>query len=284
MKQCPDNETLTTFLDYSLDDDQNNFVIEHIQECSECRDKIETMIKDEKELFTALFDLPTEKPYKDSVGEKCPQMERMWSYAEGDIQVEQQVQIEEHLHTCDDCLNHFMEIQKELLQSQLEFDTAGVLSAIEEAHSNERTTGIILELIIKIGERSLEVIRYTGELIVSQPRLAVRGGEQKEKSKSSEDTVCIRKDFEDTGTSVAITVRKGNMRDTVSINVSVMNIMTEEFLEGILVSFSQQGQSMERITDRDGEIEFIDILHGEYILKIVNRQGQEIGKGSLSFC
>ena len=276
--QCPDDDTLALFLEQGLTESQNDQIVGHLEQCDECLQKVASMRNEERNLIASLCKLPPKKIQKGIRGKECPEEGILWAYAEGSLPAERQEQVEDHLHACDYCLEAYMDVHEYVPLSGIEIDIASELGRLRK---KSKPSGM-LELVLKIREKSLEVLRHTGELLVGRvPQAAVRGGRGKKKTVTT-DKVSVRKDFEDTSTSVEITVEKGTGRGISSVKVSVMDLTEEEFLEGITVSLASGKQILEMRTDREGIAEFQNISPGEYVLKFLNREGQQLGSGNLT--
>jgi hypothetical protein len=291
VEKCPDNQTLALFLEHGLDEPQKEGVFAHLTQCGKCRQRVKAMVEEEYKLIASLLEFPLERETKAPRGKECPHRAILWSYAEGGLRKEHLQWVESHLETCDDCVQDLLGIQKLLELPVIEFNTESVLSTIGEGSGigktvRDRVKGKLkggLELVLQMQERSLEVLQYTGELITARPQIAVRSSKQKEIEEARvHNTVCVRKDFEETRTSFEITVKKKANRNNATVKVSVMNLDTEEFLDGIMVHLTSQDRSEERRTNKAGEVEFENVSSGEYVLKLVNTKGQEIGHGVLT--
>jgi len=276
--QCPDNDTLALFLDQGLTGLQNDQIMDHLEQCNECLKKVTSMKKEERNLIASLCELSPKKIQKGIRGKECLENGILWAYAEGSLPAERQEQVEDHLQTCDYCLEAYMDVHEYVPFSGIEINIASELGRLRK---KVKPSGI-LELVLKIREKSLEVLRHTGELLVELvPQAAVRGGRGKKRTATT-DKVSVRNDFKDTGISVEITVEKGTGRGISSLKVSVMDLTEEEFLEGITVSLASGKRILENRTDREGIVEFQNIPLGKYVLKLLNREGQQLAFGNLT--
>lgn len=263
MDRCPDKETLEKFLDHELNDEMNENIFSHLQVCDNCKNTIRSLLSDKKSLLGSLFKEPIyHKNKKLSSSGRCLSKAAILSYAQKCLDENQLKLVESHLEKCDNCLHRLIELQKTMtLPSEIELD----VTALAGTERRVVRTGIdILEMVFKIKENVLELIRHTGELLTLRPQFgAVRGEELK-----TDSSIVIRKDFKDLDLSVEIIVNKELIESEVVLIVSIMKLSKEEFIQGVDVSLSGDGTYQHRKTDEDGIIKFHGVKEGKYDINI----------------
>lgn len=263
MDRCPDKETLEKFLDYELNDKMNENIFSHLQLCDNCKNTIRALLSDEKSLLVSLFKEPIyHKNKKLSSSGGCLSKVAILAYAHKCLDENQLKLVESHLEKCDNCLHGLIKLQKTMtLPSEIELDVTALVGTERRV---ARAGTDILEMVFKIKENMLDLIRHTGELLTLRPQFgAVRGEGLK-----TDSSIVIRKDFKDMDLSIEITVNKEPIESEVFLIVSIMKLSKEEFIQGVDVSLTGDGTYQHGKTDEDGVIEFHGVKEGKYDINI----------------
>ncbi|MCL4479790.1 MAG: hypothetical protein M1381_11985 [Deltaproteobacteria bacterium] len=250
MIKCPKKEILERFLDNKLTDDASQDILSHLSSCDICKTTIRNLLTEEKKLLRSLLLLPSSNKGKTLAQfHKCPSRAAILAYASECLNEEQTIIVESHLENCDHCLNELINIQKSLNSStEIELDLIEAMAGI-------------LEMILKVTNGFLEIVKYSGELLSLTPQLSpVRG-----KERATKDTIIIRKDFKNTDFSVEITAPKRLDKFSATLKVSLMRLSSEEFISGMDLSLSSEDKVQQKEkTNKEGIVEFHGVGKGKY--------------------
>src|SRR5207245_598503 len=111
---CPDIAGLSSFLDDEFEEDKNEAISLHVQNCSACADQINRFQAADRLIRNHLAEPMTSSDR--SRTENCISPEDMTAYFHDLLPVDEKKKIEEHLDGCDACLGEFSLLAKEAMQ------------------------------------------------------------------------------------------------------------------------------------------------------------------------
>lgn len=265
--RCPEKEILEKFLDYDLSEEMTKKIFSHLQLCDNCKHTVRCLLSDEKKLLHSLFKEPVSYKSKGvSSTEKCFSKAAILAYANGCLNENQLKLVESHLEKCDNCLNELINLQRLMsLQADLKLDMSVLKSDVKGV---TEIKGDILEIVLKLKDNILELIRHTGELLSLRPQFStVRGKDIK-----VGDLIAIRKDFKNKDLSLEITVNKELAEYGNNVKISIMKLSTEEFMPGLSVSLIGKNMHQQGKANDNGVIEFSCNLKGSYDINIAGNK------------
>ncbi len=264
--RCPEKETLEKFFDNELTEEMNDNIFSHVQLCNNCQNTIKSLLSDERNLLKSLFTEPvSSEDRKIQPLNVCLSKRAILAYANECLEKNQLKLVESHLEKCDNCLNSLIELQKSMaLPLEVDFDTTAVPAAHKEAKKSK--TDNILEIVLKVKNDILELINHTGEFLSLTPQSGTVRGENRQ----TEQSIVIRKDLKDKDLSVEITVDKELAENQNNVKVSIMKLSSEEFIQGIDISFYGKDVSQHGQTNKEGIVEFYCYKKGSYDINIAD--------------
>ena len=219
--RCPEKQLLEKFLHADFTDEMNESIFSHLQLCDNCKHTVRCLLSDEKKLLHSLFKEPVSHKSKGvSSTERCLSKAAIFAYANECLDENQLKLVESHLEKCDNCLNELINLQRSMaLTTDIELDIQALKS--DKTDLAEPKTDI-LEIILKMKDNILELIRHTGEVLSLKPQFdTVRG-----KDIRAESPIVIRKDFKDKDLSIEITMNKELVGYGKNVKVSLMRLST----------------------------------------------------------
>lgn len=201
-----------------------------------------------------------------------PDDESMACFLEGRLSQEENEQIKLHLISCDRCAQAFV-IQIRLNST---LQAKGGMSVVEgitlpleliERIKNliiEEEKTAVLEILLVIKERALELLNTTGDVIVGQelmPASVLRSRQIKD----FKDEVNILKDFQDIRVEIKIENKHGQ---SFALTILVKEKQTSRIIKDLRVTLLKDDLELESyLTDR-GSVTFGHVLIGKYKVQI----------------
>lgn len=259
---CPDKELLEKFAENELTEEMKADIFEHLEACAACREKARCLLEEDLAVLSALTQVkPQGLNTEAATTPPCLSRPLLLAYASASLREDRLKQVETHLEKCDNCLFELMKLQRLMLApAELDMDMS-VLRAGAAAVQAQN----ILEIVLKLKEDFLELIRHTGELISPAPQFGVvrgRGTEEEDKA------IVIRKDFVEKDLSVELKISKAEIKDEFSVGISVMRLGSEEFIPGMNLEVTGEARRESAITDAGGLAVFSGIRTGKYDINI----------------
>jgi hypothetical protein len=188
--------------------------------------------------------------------------EMLVCFLEGRLQDKDNQRIKAHLINCDSCLEAFAlnlklktpEI-KDVPQALLE-RVKGLLMAKEESK--------VLEIILKLKEEILEIIRTTGDVLVGQefmPACLLRS----RSIKDFKDEVHILKDFRDIRVELKIENKGGKLFNLI---ITAKEKSTQKVLKDLRVTLIKDDIELESYLTDSGSVTFEHVFLGKYAVEI----------------
>ena len=262
MSNCPDRETLERLLNEELDPKMNTDILSHLSVCDSCRNTVKCYMEEEVNLLEKLFE---ERIVSESKGawvsqssNRCLSRALLLAYSSSCLNGEQAKAVESHLETCNKCLRNLIALQSAAAATlDLDLDLSDMAPA---APSMDKPRIGMFDLVLKVKNDMLELLRHTGEVLSAAPGLAVVRGSAKPTSNS----IVVREDFDHIDLSLEIAVPKDFTQKQSSMRISLMNKSNERFLPGTKVSLVGPKSNWEGTTDEEGIVEFSGITVGRY--------------------
>lgn len=188
--------------------------------------------------------------------------ETLVCFLEGRLQQEENERIKAHLLRCDDCIEavalnlkveatEIKEVPRELL------DRLKNLVVLKEETS-------LLEIILRLKEKALEIINTTGDVLVGQelmPAPVLRS----RTIKDFKDEVTILKDFKDIRVEVKIENKAGQ---TFNLIVVVREKQTQKTIKDLRVTLIRDNLELESYLTDSGSVTFEHFSLGKYTVEI----------------
>jgi hypothetical protein len=191
-----------------------------------------------------------------------PDEETFASFIENRLSAEENERIKGHLITCDKCA--------EILSLQIR--SKGLEEKEIPVHLLEKTkktvsemlVSYILEIILKLKQKTLEIINTTGDVLVGQelvPAAVLRSRQIKD----FKDEVNILKDFKDIRVEVKIETKDGG---TFNLTVIVKERETQNIIKDMRVTLLKGDLELESYLSESGKVTFEHVLLGKYTVEI----------------
>lgn len=258
---CLNEEAIHRFIDGYMSEEEIEALSSHISECDKCMEEVMSAAVSDKKMLSKLKKAEKAAP-RLSQRNGCLSNKLLLAYISAGLDDRSTQLVEAHLENCNPCLEQMVKLQKAFLkEAELSFDTTALISAMKESHPED-----ILTIVLKdIGKRVFEVIETTGTLLTTHSP-AFEGARGTEPSPET-NTIHVRKDFTDKGVSAEVAINKGEKPGTCDIRLSLMKMKGDKIsgiLESERVNLSGMGVEKDGVTDKKGEVEFKDLLMGNY--------------------
>ena len=176
-------------------------------------------------------------------------------YVDGQMAKEKVQAFESHCLNCLSCLEKLYQSDVEISpgqekkeNEQLFLKTNKLLNQLDQ-----KTGANLLEMIIKVADKAVELISTTGLLLQNRQPVAVRSTEKTEQI--TKTPLRIMQEIEDSPYSLQATMQsEGN--SNITLSVSIFNRDNEEFREGISANFRTPTTENSQTTDLNGEVIF----------------------------
>jgi len=190
--------------------------------------------------------------------EKCPDMVTLSAFKDGLLPEKVRKKVLAHLLACDHCSENVLldasiqEIEKEMPVSLLEKAKA-LVSQKEQLD--------ILEVVVALKEKFLELLEAKVDKYILPAPLALRSPSQKEKS----DEINLIKYFKQI--KVCLNIKKINS-EQVRVSLLLSEKKKEKPLSSLRVSLYKQDQEIESYISQEGKVVFDGLVLGKYFLEI----------------
>lgn len=253
MEECPSKELLNKFIDEDLNEEMNEQIFAHLEICDNCLWQVVCLLSEEKGLITSLLASPIrQKILKPVSSQRCPSKPLLLAYAGKALLDNDEKLVETHLEQCDHCLRELIRLQT-LMVSRMNLDLD--LPLPKEKTSLLSPDFSPLEIILRIKNNFIELLKQTGELITPVPQLGLVRGEMK----SQDNPIIIRKDLKKRDLSIEVKIKPKLIKSSGTIGISLLRISDEEFLSERDVSLVGKEGSLKARTNKEGFVEFSDL-------------------------
>ncbi|MBI3990533.1 MAG: zf-HC2 domain-containing protein [Candidatus Omnitrophica bacterium] len=194
-----------------------------------------------------------------------PDEEALACFLEGVLPKEENERIKEHLIGCEACAEAFA-IQLKLKPLSKERVPEELIERAKNLVMRQQDASSIVEIALKLGEKALELLRVTGDVLVGEelvPAPVLRSRNIKE----FKDEITILKDFKDIRVEVKIENKGGRAFDLI---VFVKDKQTHHIIKDLRVTLLKEDLELESYLSRTNKVTFEHILAGKYIVEISN--------------
>lgn len=195
--------------------------------------------------------------------ESHPDEEDLACFLDGRLSEDEQERIKAHILHCDTCT--------EAVALSLEIDPPEAARLPEELLSRVKELGAaqsdaisVLEIILRLKEKVLEVINTTGDVLVGQelvpaPVLRSRA------IRNFKDEINILKNFQDIRVEVKIEQRG---RGIFGLTVVIKDKLSQKVVKDLRVTLIRDGVELESYIGDSGKVIFEHVLLGKYTVEI----------------
>jgi len=191
-----------------------------------------------------------------------PDEEILVCFIEGRLTVEESEIIKEHLITCDNCAEA-LALNLSTGITQTKEVPEELLNRLKDLLSLQCEPSI-LEIVLKLKEKTLEMINSTGDVLVGlelvpAPILRSRS------IKDFKDEITILKDFQDIRVEVKIENRGAG---AFNLNILVRQKQTQKTIKDLRVTLIKDNLELESYLTDSGTVIFEHVLLGKYSVEI----------------
>jgi len=176
-------------------------------------------------------------------------------YLDGQMATERIQPFESHCENCLSCLEKLYLLDVELSpeqekteNEQLFLKTKDLLNQLDQ--KNDMT---LLEIIIKVADKAIELISTTGLPLQGLQPVTVRSTEGAEQTTTS--PIRIMQEAKDSPYSLQATIQSDS-DSIITLSMSIFNHMNEEFAESINTILKTPTTKKSQLSDRNGEVTF----------------------------
>ncbi|MBN2831632.1 MAG: zf-HC2 domain-containing protein [Candidatus Omnitrophica bacterium] len=195
-----------------------------------------------------------------------PDEEEIASFLEGKLPLERKEEIKEHLILCEDCAESVSLglTAKDALENKV---PKALVDSVEKKLGIK--SFVDLEIILKLKEKMLEVLKAGGEILVGQelvPAAVLRSrniGEFK-------DEVIILKDFRDIRLEVRVENKAGKY---FNVDIQAKDKQSKRVIKDLRVTLFKEDVELESYLNDSGSVIFEHVLLGKYRIEIADQEG-----------
>lgn len=133
----------------------------------------------------------------------------------------------------------------------------------------ERSTPPVLEILLRLKEKALEVISANGDILLGQ-ELAPAAVWRSRNRSEFKDEVVILKDFKDIRVQIRIENKAGKY---FNVNIQVTNKETKVLIKDLRVTLFKEDTELESYLNDLGEVTFEHVLLGKYKIEVADLGG-----------
>jgi hypothetical protein len=193
-----------------------------------------------------------------------PDEEAWVCFLEGMLSREESEPLKAHLLSCDSCAEAFS-IQVRLKPTSLKDVPAELLQRMKNLVASEERPSI-LDIVLRLGEKALEILNTTGDVLVGQefvPALVLRSRQIKD----FKDEVTILKDFKDIRVELKLENKAGEAFD---LTVFIKDKQTHRVIKDLRVTLLKDDLELESYLTSSDRVIFEHVLVGKYTVEISN--------------
>jgi hypothetical protein len=216
-------------------------------------DKLEDLIKD------VYKEWKSQQPDR---GGQHPDEETFVSFLENKLAPEEDEQVKTHFISCDRCAQVLALCIKLNVLEEKELPQ-GLLERVKNLVSSQ-IGSYILDIILKLKEKTLEIINTTGDVLVGQelvPAAVLRSRQVKD----FKDEVTIFKDFQDIRVEIKIENRRAQ---AFNLTVVAREKQTQNIIKDLRVTLLKDDLELESYLSDSGGVVFEHVLLGKYTIEI----------------
>ena len=193
-----------------------------------------------------------------------PGEEALACFFEGRLGNEEQEKVIRHLLACDDCLEAFS--LNLMMDSEVSQKLPPELIEAAKVMLVRSENVAVLEVILRLKDKFLEVVNTTGDILVGQelmPAPVLRSRQVKD----FKDEVTILKDFDDIRVEVKIEAKSGK---SFNLIVLARQKQSQKLLKDLRVALFKDDLELESYVTGSGSAIFENVLLGRYSVDISN--------------
>jgi len=200
--------------------------------------------------------LKPQKPHPDEEALAC--------FLEGRLSDKENEQIKAHIVSCDDC-SRALAVQLRMGEIEIKDIPEELLKGIKDLAAISIAIPI-LEIILRLKEKVMEILNTTGDVLVGQelvPAPVLRSRQIKD----FKDEVTILKDFQDIRVEAKIENKQGQ---AFSLSVTVKEKDSQKIMKDLRVTLIKDDVELESYLTDSGKVTFEHVLLGKYTVEIAN--------------
>jgi anti-sigma factor RsiW len=273
--ECLDIDMLCRHLDDDLDAQMQTRVVEHLNTCQSCADRLQRL----REHDAILRTLPNTSSVAAEKTMACCKAEDLSAYVSDTLPATEAQRIEQHLGTCDACLSEVMGMHRTrqlLTRDALATPPAHLVATVQQGFVEPQPATMVERLGTLIVQVAADGLTFIQALLVpehvgltigghSLPATAFRG------SQTASDALDLL-DMQQTVHDVTLHIHVlHEERETVLLHLVIQK--ADASLGGRRVVLSSQGRMVSaKTTSADGGVEFPRLTSGDYTLNIPQEQ------------
>lgn len=197
-----------------------------------------------------------------------PDEESLACFLEDKLSAADKDMVIKHLLSCDSCAE-YLSVQLKI-QPHLSLDVPAPLLEKVKKIVNQDAGGILLEIFLKLKDKTMEIIQTTGDVLVGQELIPAPVLRSRQVNEFKEE-VCILKDLKQIRVLAKIQ-NKDNKK--FNLTVSVKDKQSQKIPQDLRITLIKDGVELESYLTDSGSSYFENILPGNYTVE-VSRQGQK---------
>jgi hypothetical protein len=193
-----------------------------------------------------------------------PDEEALACFLEGRLSDKENEQIKAHIISCDDC-SRALAVQLRMGEIEIKDVPEELLKSIKDLAAISIAIPI-LEIILRIKEKVMEILSTTGDVLVGQelvPAPVLRSRQIKD----FKDEVTILKDFQDIRVETKIENKQGQ---AFSLSVTVKEKDSQKIMKDLRVTLIKDDVELESYLTDSGKVTFEHVLLGKYTVEVAN--------------
>lgn len=191
-----------------------------------------------------------------------PDEETMACFLENRLSQEEARQIKAHLVSCDSCAEG-LAVQLKLKASKANKVPEDLIARLKDLVIPEEKAPL-LEILLRLKEKAIEILSTTGQVLVGQELVAAPVLRSR-KIKDFPDETTILKDFEKTRVEVKIENKHGQ---AFSLTVMAKEKDTQRVIRDLRITLIQDDRELESYLTDSGKVTFEHVLLGKYRVEI----------------
>lgn len=191
-----------------------------------------------------------------------PDEEALACFVEGRMSQEENERLKAHLIGCDACMEAFV-LNMRIKEGPLQEVPIELLERVKGMLDFDLKPSL-LEIILKLKEKALEVINTTGDVLVGQelvPAPVLRS----RSIKDFKDEVTILKDFNNIRVEIKVENKAGQ---SFNLKIQVKHKVTQKIIKDLRVSLVRDDVELESCLTDSGSVTFEHVLLGRYTVEI----------------
>lgn len=260
--RCISSEKIERLLNLEMASEEYEDVFSHLENCAKCAGKVVTYVTFEEALLELFRKVKVNKKIRLRAEKNCPGDKLLLGYATGVVDKKNMESIENHLRKCDACIVRVQNFQIQRNRSEADTEVTAQASA-SRLKPVDKSFHVYLE---DKGGAGFELVSCSG---VPVSDFVLEGGARGARAKKSR-AIKLRKDFQDKGISLQLTISKTARKDACDIKFSMLGLKKNNVfatIKGGDVKLIGMGISEKIAAGVDGTVDFASIPIGNYRIK-----------------